>query len=357
MASIDLKKYALKSYAQLSKHLDQEKRMELNHSNEHIDKNLTADNYWIGVKDFSEQIEKIKNRTLKVDRVKPPLRVKQDRVTAISFNIPCPLEIEKQGRADEFFQKAYEWMKEKYGAENLHGMTIHKDEKHEYYDSRTKSIRESLYHAHGVMSPYTEEKGINAKAFMTKSMMFDLQKSFDAYVYQEFGVQMLTHETPGRESVEALKLKSDIAGLEEKKRELFKEWNDVGLELQYKLEEYVKAFNDVSELEEKITTLKTQNEELEAQNRAFEEEAQKLVERANGLDHQLRDEEGFIQRYIHQHDTDEGFRKSQYISIGGREAYREDLRYKAKKLFHEVEIPRLAQERKEVIHKVHGLSL
>jgi len=352
MASWDLQKYAIAKYSGLSVHIDQEKRLVCEHpSNKHIDKSLSYQNYFVGVSSFNEMVERVKHRTEEVDAILPPKRVAPDRVTAIAVCLPCPLEIEKMGRSDEFFQKGYEWLQNKIGAENCHGMAVHKDEKHIYYDTDKGQYTESLYHAHGVISPYTKEHGINAKHFMTREMLWDLQKEFNLYVYQEFGVEMLKYTTPRHESVEHLKQESEIAELTLKRDKLRQEWNEWGVKYQEILQEYAETYESIKELEEKRLL-------LEAQIQNFKNEAAALVSRANNLEKQLLDEKGFIERFVAKNNTDEAFRQSRYVAFqNGRELFENDLRAQGKKFFREITIPELAQERQKLVQQVHHMHM
>jgi len=90
----------------------------------------------------------------------------------------------------------------------------------------------------------------------------------------------------------------------------------------------------------------------------FKEEAASLLSRANNLEKQLLDEKGFIERFMEKNDTDEAFRQSRYTAFqNGRELFRDDLRVQGKKLFREVTIPELAQERQKVVQQVHHMHM
>ena len=336
MASLDLQKYTIAKYSGLCVHLDQEKRMELNHSNEHIDKTLTDQNYFIGVSSFNEMVERIKHRTEEVDAILPPKRVAPDRVTAISIYMPCPLEIEKTGRADEFFQKGYEWLQERFGAENCHGMTVHKDEKHTYID-KGKEEKESLYHAHGVISPYTKEHGINAKNFMTREMLRDIQKEFNLYVYQEFGIEMLKYSTPERKTVEQLKQESKINKLSMEKDKIVREWNEWGTKYQTLLQEYTEVYE---QKEEALSLIAAEKDALEKEKVEIQQDLDKIK--------RFLHPENFIQEYVKEHDNIQEFIHSKFSNLPGgyeynKSVFRENLAKKARQLISE-ESPKLYKE-------------
>ncbi len=206
MASCDFLKatHSKASSGGMRVHLENESRELHGHSNTDIDTTKTERNYAIGCETYSKALEHLKERTRAVDAIIPPMRVKKDRVTAVFLEIPCPNEIVDR---DKFFQKAYDFACERLGKDNVHGGFVHKDEVHEYTD-KNGHIRTSLEHMHVLASPYTAEKGINGKAFLTKPFLIEWNKAFCQMVAKEFGVQYNTHEAPGKKTVEEMKLEN-----------------------------------------------------------------------------------------------------------------------------------------------------
>lgn len=191
----------------MKKHLGQTERENSNHSNEHINKELSHQNYAIGCSDYAKALERMKVRTKEVDEVQPPKRIRKDRVTCCFIELPCPDELTNHGKSDDFFLKAYEVMQDFFGVDNVHGGFVHKDEVHEYTDKDGKQ-RMSLEHMHTLVSAYTKEKGINGKAFETKARLRAFNKALDEMCMREFGIGLNNGETPQRKSVETLKQES-----------------------------------------------------------------------------------------------------------------------------------------------------
>lgn len=208
MASVNWMKATTQKAGGLKKHLGQTERENGNHSNEHIDKELSHQNYAIGCSDYAEALEQMKARTKEVDEVLPPKRVRKDRVTCCFLELPCPKVIAEQGRSDEFFLKAHEIYKEFFGEKNVHGTFVHKDEVHEYI-AKDGSVQTSLEHAHTLVSAFTEEKGINGKAFETRAKIKALNTAMDEMCVREFGVYLNTGERADRKSVETLKQETE----------------------------------------------------------------------------------------------------------------------------------------------------
>lgn len=208
MASVNWLKATTQKAGGLKKHLGQTERENGNHSNKHIDKELSHQNYAIGCSDYTEALERMKERTKEVDEVLPPQRVRKDRVTCCFLELPCPRVITEQGKSDEFFQKAHEIYTEFFGAENTHGTFVHKDEVHEY-TAKDGSIQTSLEHAHTLVSAFVEDKGINGKAFETRAKIKALNTAMDEMCVREFGVHLNTGERADRKSVETMKKESE----------------------------------------------------------------------------------------------------------------------------------------------------
>ena len=155
MASADWAKHNSKSVTAIVKvHLSDEGRQQYHHSNENIDKSKSYLNYCIGCDDMSEALQNHLARVAEVDEKYPPLKENKDRKTCVLVETPCPQAIADMGKSDEFFQGIYHIMSDYFGAENVHGSAIHKDEVHEYKDK--DGIHKSLEHAHTIVTPYLE---------------------------------------------------------------------------------------------------------------------------------------------------------------------------------------------------------
>lgn len=236
MASANWSKSTTQKAGAMKKHLNQADRERCNHSNEHIDKSFTHTNYAIGCEDYSAALRSMKDRTKDVDAIKPPKRIRKDRVTCCFIEIPCPNTLSEQGKADEFFKSAHNVLVSFFGAENVHGSFVHKDEKHAYVDKNGTS-RMSLEHMHSLVSAYTDEKGINGKAFETKTRLKSLNKALDDMCLSVYKVPFNTGETPEKKSVERLKceteLREETLALETKLSNKKKEFDDLSREVQW----------------------------------------------------------------------------------------------------------------------------
>lgn len=222
MASVDWKKMTTQTAGAMKRYLGQYEREHGNHSNEHINKELSHQNYCIGCDDFSDAFTAMKKRVAEVDKLHPPERNRKDRKTACFLEIPCPNEIRLQGKSDDFFAKSFELMQNFFGKENVHGGFVHKDELHEYRD-KDGSIKMSMEHMHLLVSAYAEwqqkdrktgemveRKGINGKNFETRPRLNKLNDMMQEMCQREFGVSFNTGEKPQKKSVERLKTESAL---------------------------------------------------------------------------------------------------------------------------------------------------
>ena len=222
MASVDWKKMTTQTAGAMKRHLGQYERENGNHSNEHINKELSHLNYCIGCNDFSDAFDAMKKRVAEVDKMYPPDRKRADRKTACFLEVPCPNELRLQGKSDDFFKKSFEVMQDFFGEENVHGGFVHKDELHEYRD-KDGSIKMSMEHMHLLVSAYAEwqqkdkktgemveRKGINGKNFETRPRLKKLNDAMQEMCQREFGISFNTGEKPQKKSVERLKNESAL---------------------------------------------------------------------------------------------------------------------------------------------------
>lgn len=215
MASANWMKSTTQKAGAMKKHLGQKEREQGKHSNTDIDKSLSYKNYTLGCSSFDEALSSMKRRTKEVDKLLPPQRVRKDRVTCCFIELPCPRVLTEKEQSDEFFKAAYQALNDYFGAENVHGGFVHKDEVHTYIDKNNEK-KTSLEHIHVLVSAYTPEKGINGKAFETKKRLKELNDKLDDMCFRSFGVRLNTEETPQRKSAERLKRESELQEKEAK---------------------------------------------------------------------------------------------------------------------------------------------
>lgn len=272
MASTHLAKTGIRNLKIVTTlHMDRHGADGRNHSNENINPELSPGNFYVGCNSYAEAVDNAEKRLKEVDAVLPPKRLKKDRVEALMVNIPCPLEITEQGRTKEFFNKVNDCMKDYFGEKNWHGMEIHVDEVHQYYDPKLHKECTSLVHAHGVATPFVEGKGVNCKAFMTKANLARATKVVDDMCLREFGVSFRTYRDPQHKSVEELKSETNIA-----RNELQRVVDTQNKMINENRDTIIKQNDKIAENQTEMMELDTALQDMRSENRSLQTENDKL---------------------------------------------------------------------------------
>lgn len=229
--SFDIKKYNKNNMNKILKHNTRyrdEPERNVSYANPDIDKTKSYLNYSLGT--VRENPKKyITDWIAAIDKLNPPKRVKKDRVHMIGFNIAVPEELVGTGKEREFFEAVHKWLCKTFGEENIASTDVHRDEIHDYWDSREQKWRTSREHLHSTIIPVTEDaKGlkVNAKEFMDKKRMIDLHKNLDDCIYAQFAVHTITNSEHVGMDTEDLKRESIetqakmVGRLAEQEREL-----------------------------------------------------------------------------------------------------------------------------------------
>lgn len=298
MASVNLKKAQIRTGRIIgTNHMDRVKENDTrSHSNKNINPELSSGNFHVGCESFKEAMDKAEKRLKEVDAVLPPKRLKKDRIEVLLVNIPCPREITEQGKTKEFFNKVNDCMKEYFGEENWHGMEIHVDEVHGYYDRVKHEECMSLEHAHGVATPFVDGKGVNAKGFMTKANLSRATKVIDEMCLKEFGISYRTYGDPQHKTIEELKSEHNIARNEmqkviDKQSKMIDENRDTILKQTDKMAENQM---EIMEQDEIIQDMRSENRSLQTENDKLRTENESL---RTALDSKTKDFEAVKSNY------------------------------------------------------------
>lgn len=261
MASVDWQKATTQKAGAMKRHNGKTERVEVNHSNTHIDKSKSHLNIYIGADDYAPMLEKVKARIKQVDKEHPPKRNQGDRrITCILLETPVPQAITEQGKAADFLRNAHKVIEDFFGAENVGGTCGHLDEQHWYID-KNGTERLSLVHGHTVVAAYAEwtdkktgEKriGINGKNCETKARLTALNKAMDEMCRKKYGISYNTAETPERKSVERLKEETELrreADTKRKELKKIKEQQDALKGNVQALQEQISQYNEIIQAE------------------------------------------------------------------------------------------------------------
>ena len=325
MASVDWMKLKAGDMRKLAGHYQQELREKLNHSNKHINPEMTKHNYSIGAKDFYEACDKAKARVEEADKEHPPQRVKKDRVVACSLGIVCPPEIADKGlvAASDYFDKVYGKLEDYFGKENVCGGFVHFDEQHIYIDAKTKEKRKSLFHMNVFVVAYVDEEvyakvpdpedpkkringkkrmqGVNGKTFSSRKHMQEVNRVMED-ICHEYGIEWHTGEGKNHETVETLKAKSakEEREMEEERLRQIAALPRVEIKVNTEIIKERKGFRTEERL---VHTLAEPRKamELEAQNTAMAHrnaELRQLVEIKEKEIKQLQEEKSKLEQFV-----------------------------------------------------------
>lgn len=148
----------------------------------------------------------IRETIAKIDKKRPPKRVKRDRKTVAELCVPAPREGTSQEDAMRFFAAVYDELDT--AGYHVCGGAVHGDETHDYIDPDDKKLHRSRLHMHVLLVPETDQ-GVNMKSWLTKSRFRELNALCDRVCMQELGHPY--QDGSGRRSrgtVEALKERS-----------------------------------------------------------------------------------------------------------------------------------------------------
>lgn len=196
------------------RHCDGNCRLQDNHANENINKDLTkfnlqTCNYDTACKRFDDRIAYLESL--------PNRNKKADKVLAFGLDIPIPDGI-PNSELRNFTIKVNEIIKNTTGitSDDIVAIYVHVDEVHDYIDSSTKQERTSMRHIHQYVIPNIDNK-LNGKIFSSRKNMIAVNNAIEEMCQKDYGVPFMTGEkTKSNESVESLKLKSKALELDER---------------------------------------------------------------------------------------------------------------------------------------------
>lgn len=293
MASVDWQKFKSPQHVKaILRHNCKDTREQTKeHTNEHIQHDLTATN--TGVWDtYDEAVKRYEERMAEL-----PTPKRKDAVLGVGFCIPTPEGLD-EAKEDEWAARVLDVMGEHYGLENIVSYSVHRDEKHEYYDKAKDEMVVSRTHIHGVLVPEIGGR-LCAKQVTSRGRMIAINNAIQDMTEKEFGLQWMDGtQQKSRGSTEHLKAESlmaENAMLRERNSEL--EGKNTELETKNAaLEKQVsgllapvraakrilksEAAKAAEEAERKAEAANLQREEAEAARQEAEEQARKAVQEA-----------------------------------------------------------------------------
>lgn len=235
-----------------------EREKECNNSDGRIDPSRTKDNYCMKTRRFHKQLNSdLEHRLNHVEHSS-----RKDLNVMSSWVITCPQELcNDPKKVKQFFTVAFDFMCDRYGAENVLNGYVHMDE--------------ATPHMHMPMVPVKDGR-VSAKALFTRSELRDVHKDLEKRMQDEFGVKglILNGRTKGKYSVKELKartvaekdLQARQKALEGSERALKAKQHDLVLKEQ---EQALRASERLRELSQKEKDLKQREDALAKKAKEF----------------------------------------------------------------------------------------
>ena len=216
MASVNWQKHSGGTSVKAQfRHCDLDERLKTNHSNMQIDSSLTNRNLSFGcfTRGYKSACAEYDNRVKDIDdHANLTRKPRKDRVTCVSWSIPCPANM-PDDMASRWFSDVYGLLTREYS--DVLGASVHFDEVHEYADASTGEMTKSRAHMHAFVLPVVEKDGVrrlNGKQFVKKEDYTKLNKSIQAMTEDKYpGYTFMTGvKHPGKyQTVEDLKARSE----------------------------------------------------------------------------------------------------------------------------------------------------
>lgn len=189
------------------RHCAEDSRMEQNHSNKDIRKDLTYMNLHFGdMASYDRACSAFDARMEELER-SPKRNRRKDRVRCLGLCVHAPEGMDDVTSAD-WFMEVYQIFEDWFGADNMIGGAVHFDEIHDYRDARTKKLVTSRAHMHVYVVPEKDGK-LNCNKVSSEDNIRKMNYTLDAMTKSKFkGFHFLTGEKYKGKSVEELKRES-----------------------------------------------------------------------------------------------------------------------------------------------------
>lgn len=270
MASVNWQKHSGGTSVKAQfRHCDLDERLKTNHSNIQIDSSLTNRNLSFGcfTRGYKSACAEYDNRVKYIDdHANLTRKPRKDRVTCVSWSIPCPANM-PDDLASKWFSDVYGLLTREYS--EVLGASVHFDEVHEYVDAFTGENTKSRAHMHAFVLPVVEKDGVrrlNGKEFVKKADYTKLNK----------GIQKLTEDKyPGYTFMTGVKHQGKYQSVEDMKgqsKRLQAEKERVQKEIE------ADKSNALQEIHAEAVKLDARERQLVERERAADEKARQVKE-------------------------------------------------------------------------------
>lgn len=279
MAGVEFAKFSLSNLSEMDIHFDLNKRKVCDHSNISIDKNLVEKDYFINASNWEEVKERINSTVEEADKKNPPKRVRKDRKHLFTLCVTCPPELEGTSQEDLFYKKAFEVLSQEVPIE---AGEVHKDEKHQYYDTKKKSMEVSRNHCHFFGACLTNDGRINAHDLINQERCQRVNDVIQQMCLDEFGISYQTGlgRSGEKKTVEQLKAESETSYQAGLVKEKIQQQEQLSMEISQKISE-IAEMNSIVQMNTSI--IKKQDEKIITQKEAIQENEKVIEEQFSSI--------------------------------------------------------------------------
>ncbi len=222
MSSLNFKKLKQNEPKHLMRHCDKAMRLKSEHSNVHINKELTMKNEQLR-RSYEDTCKLLDDTLEELDR-RPNANHRVDRVVTYAIEGPLPMPVDDDEITNR--KKSHDWvrgivniLKEEYPEIEVLQEYIHYDEVHEYVNAETKERVMSRPHVHLFVVPIVEGKLNSKKFFPSKKSFYEFNKKLDDLTMNIYGKPYGDGtKKKSLSTVEKLKIESEKAELEQRKK-------------------------------------------------------------------------------------------------------------------------------------------
>lgn len=212
MASANFKGGKIKSSGAAKAHARHNFRQNKNYSNQEINPELTPTNVILEGGTYEDFCRRFDEKIRELDQM-PGQNMRKDRVLSQEIEIPCPKDlppdqVENWGRDAADVLK--DWNRDYTGTDsNIMYIIMHRDEIHEYVDSRTGLKTMSRCHIHSAELPIDNRGIFYCKGYSARWRINDLNKRLQDMTLAKYGVNFMDgSKAKHKDSVENLKVQS-----------------------------------------------------------------------------------------------------------------------------------------------------
>ena len=207
------------------RHNDRDRRQEANHSNPHINRSMTAQNWSLYGLTYEERKAKFDGRLEAIDQGRQSTGKNARAILQGVIVYPPPALHGDLSALRDWYSDVGRIAEDLFGRENVIDMAVDVDEVHTYTDPRTHEQRESQEHGHLWFVPEAAGK-LNAKAVCDLKHIKAFNRALDEMTRQKYHTLYNdgTGATDGgNKTVDELKAASRVAELEARAEQITRE--------------------------------------------------------------------------------------------------------------------------------------